>query len=170
MTPKQLLSKGVNLDAGVTLYLKKLLFWVIFSPKEQPGSDYECWRLFTFCILFEKEFYASGRNSELILLGLTSAGQKCYFNGVLDHLEIKGICLQMLNLCFDNINKTPILWISHLKFAESCLWPSYEPSKVTLLKRSIWGVISDTSEDVLYPRERWSDRHKIKKTNASIGC
>ena len=56
----------------------------------------------------------------------------------------------MLNLCFDDINNTSILWISHLKFVMfvTQLWAvqSYPVEKENL------GVTLDTSEDVLYAR------------------
>ena len=72
--------KWGNMDAGVTLYFTKLLFWATFlPPEEEPGSEYGCKRLFTVYILFEKEFHTFKPNNELIMMGLMSVGQNCCF-------------------------------------------------------------------------------------------
>ena len=91
------------------------------------------------CNLFEKEYHASGPNNELIMMVLTSVGQNCYFQWCLNLPEIEGIYLWVLNFCFDGMDKACILLILHPKVAESCLWPYYEPSKVTQLKRMYLG-------------------------------
>ena len=119
---------------------------VFCHPKNNLAVNKEVNGYLQSAVCLKREFHASGPNNELIMIDFTGVVQNCCFNGVLNFLGIKGINLQMLSLWFDDMNKTSILWISHLKVAESCFWPKYEPSNVIPLK-SCFFVTLDTSDD-----------------------
>ena len=139
-------SNGGTLDAGITLCFTKPLFWAIFSTTCRTIWQWIC-KLKVICNLL---FVWKGVWCTWIQLRVNYDVFKKH-----NLLGIKGIYLQMLNFCFDDMNDA--LLISHPNIAESYLWSYYEPSMV---EKEVFGITLDTAEEMLC--KKWLDCHGTK--------
>ena len=73
-------SNGGTLDVGVTLYFTKLFPWAIFSATWRTTWQW-IWKLKVIYSLHSvwKRAWCIWTNNELIMMGLASVGQNCYF-------------------------------------------------------------------------------------------